>query len=61
MTLNLVSCGVVLGLYSFVECFFFFLITCFVGVTEEQFKESWTRSGAVNIDRGSIVVAKARM
>ncbi|CAJ1979031.1 unnamed protein product [Sphenostylis stenocarpa] len=30
------------------------------GVTEEQFKESWTRSGAVDIG-GSIVVAKARM
>ncbi|KAL2328335.1 hypothetical protein Fmac_021762 [Flemingia macrophylla] len=31
------------------------------GVTEEQFKESWTRGGSVDIDRGSMVVAKARL
>ncbi|XP_061360783.1 isocitrate lyase 2 [Gastrolobium bilobum] len=31
------------------------------GVTEEQFKETWTRPGTVDIDRGSMVVAKARM
>ncbi|WVZ03340.1 hypothetical protein V8G54_024146 [Vigna mungo] len=31
------------------------------GVTEEQFKESWTRPGAVDIDGGTTVVAKARM
>ncbi|KAL5056346.1 hypothetical protein RYX36_037028 [Vicia faba] len=33
------------------------------GVTEEQFKETWTRPGAVGIDgdNGSMVVAKARM
>ncbi|XP_027347858.1 isocitrate lyase 2 [Abrus precatorius] len=31
------------------------------GVTEEQFKESWTRPGAIDIDRSSMVVAKARM
>ncbi|KAL9297588.1 hypothetical protein ACSQ67_023484 [Phaseolus vulgaris] len=39
----------------------FFPFDVFVGVTEDQFKESWTRPGAVDIDRGSIVVAKARM
>ncbi|KAK3184352.1 hypothetical protein Dsin_031638 [Dipteronia sinensis] len=31
------------------------------GVTEDQFKETWTRPGAVNIDEGSVVVAKSRM
>lgn len=31
------------------------------GVTEEQFKETWTRPGATNINNGSVVVAKARM
>nr|KYP36999.1 Isocitrate lyase 1 [Cajanus cajan] len=31
------------------------------GVTEEQFEESWTRPGAVDIDRGNMMVAKARM
>ncbi|XP_062151006.1 isocitrate lyase [Alnus glutinosa] len=32
------------------------------GVTEEQFKETWTRPGAVNMGEGTdIVVAKARM
>ncbi|XP_057451038.1 isocitrate lyase 2 [Lotus japonicus] len=31
------------------------------GVTEEQFKETWTRPGAEDINGGSIVVAKARM
>ncbi len=34
----------------------------FAGVTEEQFKETWTRPGAVNMGEGTnIVVAKARM
>ncbi|KAK2650041.1 hypothetical protein Ddye_017530 [Dipteronia dyeriana] len=31
------------------------------GVTEDQFKETWTRPGAVNINEGSVVVAKSRM
>lgn len=31
------------------------------GVTEEQFKESWNRPGAVNMGEGSVMVAKARM
>ncbi|XP_059449169.1 isocitrate lyase [Corylus avellana] len=32
------------------------------GVTEEQFKETWTRPGAVNMGEGTnVVVAKARM
>ena len=31
------------------------------GVTEEQFKETWTRPGAENIGASSVVVAKARM
>ncbi|KAL0536611.1 hypothetical protein IC582_025565 [Cucumis melo] len=32
------------------------------GVTEEQFKESWTREGAVNLgEEGNVVVAKSRM
>ncbi|XP_022970972.1 isocitrate lyase-like [Cucurbita maxima] len=32
------------------------------GVTEEQFKESWTREGAVNLgEGGNVVVAKSRM
>ncbi|KAK9225958.1 hypothetical protein WN943_011004 [Citrus x changshan-huyou] len=31
------------------------------GVTEDQFKETWTRPGATNINNGSTVVAKARM
>ncbi|KAI9177716.1 hypothetical protein LWI28_021922 [Acer negundo] len=30
-------------------------------VTEDQFKETWTRPGAVNINEGSVVVAKSRM
>jgi hypothetical protein len=43
--------------------FNFYFLCCFVGVTEDQFKETWTRPGAVGIDRenGSMVVAKARM
>lgn len=39
----------------------FFAFDVSVGVTEEQFKESWTRPGAVDIDGGTTVVAKARM
>ncbi|XP_044465823.1 isocitrate lyase [Mangifera indica] len=31
------------------------------GVTEEQFKETWSRPGAMNIDEGNVMVAKARM
>ncbi|KAL5730905.1 isocitrate lyase [Ranunculus cassubicifolius] len=31
------------------------------GVTEEQFKDSWTRAGRMGINEGNIVVAKARM
>ncbi|KAJ7948168.1 isocitrate lyase [Quillaja saponaria] len=31
------------------------------GVTEEQFKDSWTRPGTVGMGHGSVVVAKARM
>ncbi|KAJ7981309.1 isocitrate lyase [Quillaja saponaria] len=31
------------------------------GVTEEQFKDTWTRPGTVDMDDGSMVVAKARM
>ena len=31
-------------------------------MTEEQFKESWTREGAVNLgEGGNVVVAKSRM
>jgi hypothetical protein len=43
--------------------FIFYFLCCFVGVTEDQFKETWTRPGSVGIDRenGSMVVAKARM
>lgn len=33
----------------------------YAGVTEEQFKETWTRPGAMDIDEGNVVVAKARM
>ena len=33
-----------------------------VGVTEEQFKETWTRPGAAGMGEGtSLVVAKSRM
>ena len=33
-----------------------------IGVTEEQFKESWTRPGAAGMGEGtSLVVAKSRM
>ncbi|BFG26155.1 hypothetical protein CerSpe_124290 [Prunus speciosa] len=31
------------------------------GVTEEQFKESWTRTGATDLSEGNIVIAKSRM
>ncbi|KAF6137456.1 hypothetical protein GIB67_009932 [Kingdonia uniflora] len=31
------------------------------GVTEEQFKETWTRSGSMEINEGNVVVAKSRM
>ncbi|XP_022140797.1 isocitrate lyase [Momordica charantia] len=32
------------------------------GVTEEQFKESWTRQGAGDLgEEGTVVVAKSRM
>ncbi|XP_050383166.1 isocitrate lyase [Argentina anserina] len=31
------------------------------GVTEEQFKESWTRPGATDLSEGNVVMAKARM
>ncbi|XP_028808388.1 isocitrate lyase 2 [Neltuma alba] len=31
------------------------------GVTEEQFKQTWTRPGTVDIGGGTVVVAKARM
>ncbi|KAJ9550163.1 hypothetical protein OSB04_014208 [Centaurea solstitialis] len=31
------------------------------GVTEEQFKETWTRSGATDMGDGSVVIAKSRM
>ncbi|KAI3440872.1 Isocitrate lyase [Psidium guajava] len=31
------------------------------GVTEEQFKESWTRPGAVGLGEGAVMVAKSRM
>ncbi|VVA32435.1 PREDICTED: isocitrate lyase [Prunus dulcis] len=31
------------------------------GVTEEQFKESWTRSGSTDLSEGNVVIAKARM
>jgi len=42
---------------------FLYLLYCIIGVTEDQFKETWTRPGTVGIDRdnGSMVVAKARM
>lgn len=33
-----------------------------IGVTEEQFKESWTRPGAAGMGEGTgLVVAKSRM
>ena len=32
-----------------------------IGVTEEQFKETWMRSGATDMGDGSVVVAKSRM
>jgi hypothetical protein len=43
--------------------FIFYFLCCVVGVTEDQFKETWTRPGAMGIDRenGGMVVAKARM
>ncbi|KAM2859205.1 hypothetical protein COP2_024658 [Malus domestica] len=31
------------------------------GVTEEQFKESWTRPGITDLSEGNVVIAKARM
>ncbi|KAI3736277.1 hypothetical protein L6452_15816 [Arctium lappa] len=31
------------------------------GVTEEQFKETWTRSGATDMGDGNVVIAKSRM
>ncbi|XP_021822841.1 isocitrate lyase [Prunus avium] len=31
------------------------------GVTEEQFKESWTRTGTTDLSEGNIVIAKSRM
>ena len=40
---------------------FLFVFYLFPGVTEEQFKETWTRLGAVDMVDGPLVVAKARM
>ncbi|KAB2610611.1 isocitrate lyase-like [Pyrus ussuriensis x Pyrus communis] len=31
------------------------------GVTEEQFKESWTRPGTTDLSEGNVMIAKARM
>ncbi|KAB2613639.1 isocitrate lyase [Pyrus ussuriensis x Pyrus communis] len=31
------------------------------GVTEEQFKESWTRPGTTDLSEGNVVIAKARL
>lgn len=33
----------------------------FSGVTEEQFKESWTRPGTTDLNEGNVMIAKARM
>ncbi|KAK6918888.1 Isocitrate lyase [Dillenia turbinata] len=40
---------------------FMFVCFVFVGVTEEQFKETWTRPGATDMGGSGEVVAKARM
>ena len=40
---------------------FLFIFHLFPGVTEEQFKETWTRPSAVDTVDGPLVVAKARM
>lgn len=39
-----------------------FVLHDYAGVTEEQFKESWTRPGTAGLGAGAtVVVAKARM
>lgn len=39
-----------------------FVVFCMAGVTEEQFKQTWTRPGTVDMGGGgTVVVAKARM